>query len=132
MRYNFTAQWLKGSNNNAPDALSRNPVSDPTPYDALGELDTLDQPDISISEIRVCTATHHPNPHLEHSTNLRMSEYQQLRYFILNGFPDHCSQLPESCKQYWAARDHLTIDNNLIVYGCRLLIPVKMHPQILT
>ena len=31
MGYNFTAQWLKGSNNNPPDALSRNSVSDPTP-----------------------------------------------------------------------------------------------------
>ena len=61
--YNFTAQWLKGSYNNAPDALSRNPVSDPIPYDALAELDILDQPDISISEIRASTATHHPSPH---------------------------------------------------------------------
>ena len=29
MAYNFTAQWNKGTLNNAPDALSRNPVSDP-------------------------------------------------------------------------------------------------------
>ena len=34
-------------------------------------------------------------------------------------------------KRYWAARDHLTIDDDLIVYGCRLLIPAKMRPQIL-
>ena len=31
MAYNFTAQWVKGTLNNAPDALSRNPVSDPLP-----------------------------------------------------------------------------------------------------
>ena len=52
------------------DALSRNPVSDPTPHDALTELDTLDQPDISISEIRASTATHHPSPHLDTLHNL--------------------------------------------------------------
>ena len=29
MAYNFTAQWTKGSNHCAPNALSRNPVMDP-------------------------------------------------------------------------------------------------------
>ena len=52
--------------------------------------------------------------------------------FILNGFPDHRSQLPDSCKQYWTIHDHLTIDDDLIVHGYRLLIPVKMCPYILT
>ena len=37
MAYNFTAEWVKGSLNNAPDALSRNPVSDPEPTDMLAE-----------------------------------------------------------------------------------------------
>ena len=31
MSYNFTAEWVKGTLNNAPDALSRNPVSDSQP-----------------------------------------------------------------------------------------------------
>ena len=35
MGYNFTAQWIKGSNNSAPDALSCYPVSDPNTEDTL-------------------------------------------------------------------------------------------------
>ena len=50
-------------------------------------------------------------------------EYQQLKRVTLQGFPDHRGQLPDGCKQYWQARHHLTLDNDLIVYGCRLLIP---------
>ena len=65
-----------------------------------------------------------------HRTAKEDTEYQQLCQFILNGFPDHHSQLPDSCKRYWTARDYLTIDDDLLVYGCRLLIPVKMHPHI--
>ena len=132
--YNFTAEWLKGSNNSAPDALSRNPVSDPSPHDILAELDILNQPDISISEIRATTATGHISPHLDtlRRTAKEDTEYQQLLQFILNGFPDHRSQLPDSCKRYWSARDHLTIDDDLIVHGCQLLVPVKMRPHILT
>ena len=55
------------------------------------------------------------------------AEYQQLQQLILNGFPNHCSQLPDSCKQYWTAHDHHTIDDDLIVHRCRLLIPISMR-----
>ena len=48
MAYNFTAQWLKGSKNDAPDALSYHPVSDPQTHEALAKLDIHDNPDISI------------------------------------------------------------------------------------
>ena len=40
MAYHFTAHWIKGSNHNAPDALSRNPVSDPQSEDTLAEYDS--------------------------------------------------------------------------------------------
>ena len=41
MTYNFTTEWVKGTKNDAPDALSRNLVTDPSPEDSLAELDTL-------------------------------------------------------------------------------------------
>ena len=100
MGYNFTAEWLKGCNNSAPDALSRNPISDPSPHDILAELDILNQPEISISEIKATSATNHISPHLDtlHKTAKEDPEYQQLLQFILDGFPNHRSQLPDSCK----------------------------------
>ena len=80
MGYNFTAEWLKGSNNSASDALSRSPVSDPAPHNILAELGILNQPDISISKIRVISATDHTSPHLDtlHKTGEDDIEYQQL------------------------------------------------------
>ena len=133
MGYNFTAEWLKGSNNNAPDALSRNPVSDPSHKDILAELDLIDQLEVSISEIRATTNKGHATPYLETLCKIAQDdvEYQQLQHFILDGFPDHRSQLPDSCKRYWNTRDHLTIDDDLIVHGCHLLIPVQMRPGVL-
>ena len=77
----------------------------------------------------------------EHQENVRLqdlckqaeedSEYQQLRQYILNGFPDHRSQLPDECKRYWSVRNQLALDDNLIVYGCRVLIPSMMRRRIL-
>ena len=122
MSYNFTAKWLKGSKNEAPDALSRNPVSDPEPTDTLAELDINDQAEMSVAEIRALHGETHVNRHLQ---DLRQQaeqdeEYQQLRTIILQGFPAHRHQLIELCRRYWNIREHLSLDDDLIVYGCRL------------
>lgn len=54
MAYNFTAQWVKGILNSAPDALSRNPTSDPLPHELRAERDPHTNPESSIAEIRTC------------------------------------------------------------------------------
>ena len=132
MGCNFTAEWLKGSNNSAPDALSRS-ASDPAPHDILAELHIFNQP-MYFQDQSYQSHRSYYSPHLDkvRKTAENDIEYQQIRQFILNDFPDHRSQLPNSCKQYWTAHNHFTIDDGFIVYGCRLLIPVKMRPQILT
>ena len=50
---------------------------------------------------------------------------------ITQGFPDHRNQLPDRCRHYWNVREHLTVDDGLIVYGCCLLIPSSMRQQML-
>ena len=133
MGYNFTAHWVKGSKNDAPDALSRHPIQDPEMTDALAELDIHDDPDMSIAEIRAISDQHNESLRLQ---ELRKhaeqdEQYQLLRSLILNGFPKHRKQLPESCRKYWNVHQHLTLDDDLIVYGCRLLIPSTMRKQVL-
>ena len=133
MGYNFTTVWLKGSTNNTPDALSRHPISAPAPQDILAEVDIFNQPEPSISEIRAANINTPSSPHLETLRKAAKddSEHQQLWWLIINGFPPHHSQLPDSCKQYWIVRNSLTIDDSLIVNGCRLLIPAKLRQDIL-
>lgn len=133
MAYNFTAEWRKGKENDAPDALSRNPVFDPQPHDTLAEFDTGNNPEMSIAELRAIANNSQENIQLQ---DLRRCaehdhEYQKLKSVILDGFPDHCKQLPEECKRYWSIREHLTVDEDLIVYGCRLLIPSEMRQKML-
>ena len=133
MAYNFTAQWVKGCKNDAPDALSRNPVLSPQIEDTLAENDPLNHPEMSTVEIRAITDA---NPCSKRLEDLRYHaaqdpEYQHLQELVLNGFPDHRSQVHQSCRCYWNAREHLSIDDNLIVHGCRLLIPTAMRRQIL-
>ncbi len=115
MAYNFTTKWIKGTLNHAPDALSRNPVSDPQPDDMLAK--NLASP----AEIRALTSGTKESVRL---TNLRKEadedqEYQQLKHYIQKGFPSYRSQLPDLCRRYWNVRSQLTIDDGLIVFGCR-------------
>ena len=100
MVYNFTTEWVKCTKNDAPDALSRNPVTDPSPEHSFAKLDTLSQPDPSFAEIRTLVQTESMPYRLE---NLRKhaqedTEYQIFQYFILYGFPPHHNQLPDTCK----------------------------------
>ena len=41
------------------------------------------------------------------------------------------SQLPTDCRRYWNVRHNLSIDDNLILLGCRLLIPTEMRRDVL-
>ena len=133
MPYNFTAEWIKGTLNQAPDALSRSPVSDPLPQEALGEQDFEGSLGPSCAEIRSILAPAESSVRIE---SLRESadldeEYQQLKRVILAGFPKHRSALAESCRRYWGMRQHLSVDEDLIVCGCRLLIPAAMRREVL-
>ena len=133
MAYNFTTEWVKGAQNYAPDALSRNRVFDPQPNEALGEKDVHNNPECSIADIRAMNSGDHENIRIQDLCRHADTddEYQQLKGCIIKGFPDHHSQLPQVMKRYWNARDQLTLDNDLIVYGCRLMIPTKMRGETL-
>ena len=134
MAYNFNAVWCKGTNNKAPDALSRSPVREPQPKELLAEYDEDSVPELSISEIRAVSSEGIESIRLQELRQqaLQDNEYQCLRQVIMKGFPDHRSQMPELCRRYWQIRHHLTIDDELIVYGCCLVIPSPIRRTILT
>ena len=87
-------------------------------------------------EIRQLTAEpeDHNNLHLQ-EVRQRVEtdqEYQDLKCVIQNGFPDQKGSMPDHLKKYWGVRDTLSVDDDLIVHGCRLLIPLSLRPTILS
>ena len=134
MAFNFTAKWCKGNTNGAPDALSRNPVWKPQQVDALAEYDEDNQPEPSAAEIRsIINQSSQENARIQELQDhaKRDDTYQQLKEVILQGFPDHKNQLPERLRQYWQVRRELSIEDDIILHGCRLLIPIAMRKKIL-
>ena len=128
MGYNFTAQWIKDTLNNAPDALSCNRTSNPLPHEIMAKIDAQDNPEPSIAQIRVVLTDQLSSLRLQdlHQHAQADQEYQQLQHYIINGFLEHRHQLPEQCKSYWNIHSDLSLDDGLIVYGCCLVVPAAM------
>ena len=133
MGYNFTAEWMKGALNCAPDALSRNPTTDPLPQDMLGEIEIDNSKALPLAEIRAVRSSQTEALRMHNLKQIAGEDpvYQKVKHYILNGFPAHRQQLPDDCRAFWSVRAHLTVEDNLILYGCRLVIPSKMRRQIL-
>ena len=57
--------------------------------------------------------------------NIRLQTLPELdhEYEQLPAISEHRAQLHDECKRYWNIWSQLALDNGLIVYGCRLLIP---------
>ena len=133
MEFNFTTEWLKGTLNQVPDALSRNPTNNPEPHETLAESDLDYHQAPTAAAIRVVTTPPTDNLRLQNLREIAKDDqdYQTLKHYIANGFPEHRKELPDSCKPYWSSRTHLSIEDDLIVYGCRLLIPAQMRRAVL-
>ena len=140
MAYNFTAQWLKGTQNEAADALSCHPCHLPSVGDDLTEYDTdvnlvstlapsITQIRASISDLSDMESLH---LHKLRRHDAEDQEYQALKEIILGGFPNQNASLKERLKKFWSIKDNLSIDDDLIVYGCHLYIPHSLRATMLS
>ena len=65
------------------------------------------------------------------ATASRDPDCNELRDLIIHGFPDDKHRLSPSIRPYWNVRDKLAVDDGLIVYGPRLLIPQELRKETL-
>ena len=134
-QYSFTASWHKGVEHCAPDALSRAPISDPMPDEEVAE-DAL-----HAAVVAALTATSEDGARIAplqdrtldavRAAAARDPEYTALRDTVLDGFPEHRFEAPLSVRPYWGIRDMLAVDDNLVVYGPRLIIPGSLRREVL-
>ena len=127
--YSYFTTWKKGKLHAIPDALSRAPVSKPTEYD---EKQGIHHTYVVLkTEIQADSS----NQILDEIRNEAAKDqvYQKVVDFIQN-IDDYKSQdkLPLDLRPYWKVRDHLSLDNGLVLNGNRILIPQALKKQTLT
>ena len=90
MGYNFTAQWLKGSNNGAADALSRHPYQQPADGDDLAEqeIDAHHHQAATCHFAQIRTSTLTSSKYEKSSGNIlnKMHHTKALKSSIIEGF----------------------------------------------
>ena len=131
--FNLLAIWRQGKLHAIPDALSRAPVDDPAPEDEEAERDASHQLASVLSRLATDGADDGPSPFKDAAlTEVRAAaaadpELIAVTDLILNGFPEHRSQLDPRLRPYWGVRDRLAVDDGLVVCGQRLVIPPSLR-----
>ena len=115
--YHYEIKHRKGSEHSNADAMSRLPCNEPSqPLEqSIFHVTTVDDLPISSKEIREATQS---DPTLS-----RVLDY------TLNGWPDKSSD--ENLKPYYYRRVELSIENDCILWGARVVIPPRFCKQLL-
>ena len=59
------------------------------------------------------------------------NQLTRLSCYINTGFPCNKKNLPTDLQEFWNFRDTLSIENGLITYGSRIIVPYEMRAEML-
>ena len=135
--YLYTAVWRAGKLLCIPDALSRAPVSHPTPEDEMGSTDATAHLR-AIVAVNATTSEADPPPQEADRILQELRDagkvdpmYTRLRQCIISGFPSNRYDLHNSLLPFWKLRDSLSVDEDLILYGARVVVPEALRRRTL-
>ena len=139
--YTFNTVWRKGKEHAIPDALSRAPVDDPTSADVTIAND-VEHFVRSVVVSRVIMAqsingdnnsTHLVDPLLISLREIGQADehYRTLIKWIQHGFPSVHTDTMGELQQFAKLRHNLTVDDNLVLYQARIVVPTAARSDIL-
>ena len=136
--YMFTAVWRAGKQLCIPDALSRAPVSQPTPDDEKMSTEVTTHLRSIVSTTVIASTQDSPHqddddPLLQEIRDAAIADpdYVRLLDHVTSGFPTNRYSLHSSLLPYWKIREHLYTDGELVLYGCRIVVPASHRRQTL-
>jgi len=137
----FDTIWRRGKDHAVPDALSRSPVNDPTAEDIeSNDMDGHHVRRAVISRIHLLqaandeeTPSHLPDPLLDELKKLAAADtgYAKLVDAVTSGFALKRQLTDPYVRQYWALREELSVDDGLVLLGCRIVIPLEARRRVL-
>jgi hypothetical protein len=122
MRFNYSVEYLPGSQLYTADTLSRFPLpSEPTLIDTSDVVeqyistvvDALPITDVMIDKVLSATAI---------DDNL-----QRVIEFCNTQWPDEVELISPEVRPFWHSRDQLTVQNGLLLYNARIVIPASFR-----
>jgi transposase InsO family protein len=126
MRYSYQVIYTAGKNLTAADSLSRAPTGTPEKADLQLETDARVFVQSVIDGLPASTGRL-----LEIKAKQQADQVcRQIMEYCRFGWPDK-SKINHQVRQYYPIRDDLTVEEGLLLYGTRLVIPEEMRKEIL-
>ena len=144
--FDFYLQYNQGKWHRGPDALSRNPVAHCLEVFMLDkEPQSPIMDDIDVTNTPYVATTQLANPNAFSSNTISVVSVQDLRAAtnqdetlqdlmsaIINGFPATHSLTSSNIRQYFNVRDNLSIEDGMVMYKDRMVIPATLRKKILS
>ncbi|KAK0156522.1 Apoptosis-stimulating of p53 protein 1 [Merluccius polli] len=112
-------RFRRGKDMELPDTLSRAQLSENTP-----EIDGLE----CISMLNFVSVSDQKYAELKERTKEELSCLQQV---IQRGWPEHRREVPVQVQPYWDSRSQLTMSDDLLFKGLRIVVPPTMREHML-
>ncbi|XP_064081491.1 uncharacterized protein K02A2.6-like [Macrobrachium nipponense] len=136
--YLFTAVWRAAKSLNIPDALSRAPLSHPTPEDEIAGAPSTTHLRTVMAVYAVTSSGKSPAQDADRTLQyLRDAArvdpvYTRLLDCVTSGFPSNRYDLHNSLLPYWKIRDELYADGDLVLFGARVIVPATLRHRTLS
>ena len=139
--FSFTTRWTKDKDHCISDALSRAPVSDPSRDDQEAEEEvehhvhavTINSSRMVHEDDQEDQQEHLCDPILGRlrSVALYDENYKALIDNVQNGFPSSRDRADASVTPFWNIRNELSIDDGIVLYGLRIIVPKSTRREVL-
>ena len=128
-RYDIKLEYLKGKDNVIADALSRVSPQDISKAMSTSEVEELDM--IPVNQITSTIPAQAACLDRVRNECTNDEALNQLKHYIIHGWPLHRNQCAEGTQPYWTYREELSIENGLIFKSHRLVVPESERPKFL-
>ena len=117
LQYNFTAEHVKGSDQEDADALSRMPHEFPSKEDELAEREVAEYVNTVLSNMPASNSYREEIKVKTKQDQILM----KLKKMVEEGWPDIKKECPKDVQPYWASRHDISIIDNMLVKGTRII-----------
>jgi len=123
--YDYVVQYKPSAKHANADGLSRLPLNSTEPDDNSDDADVvcaIEEQQLSYLPIQARDIQ---------KATMQDPVLSQVYSYTLNGWPASSKSLPDNLKPFFSKRFQLTVRNRCLLWGIRVVVPDKFHPDIL-
>ena len=117
MSYNFTVEFVKGSQNVIADCLSRLPIGESRQDSEATLVCCVSSMPVSLSEIKELTE--------------KDEVLSDIRFYTVHEWPNSKEQLPTHIQPYFHMRDSFSVQDDIIMRGDRIVVPEQLKSRLI-